>query len=206
MISEHDKQLTAAVFSGDRKAFEQLYKAYILRLMAYVRRFTENEEDAEDIVQHSFLKLWETVQKRVEEHQPVGEQESVKDLLFIIVRNATLNYLRDHATQAELILRMSADDFAEELYAVSVMSSPDKDTIYNELRARVNELVAQMPTRQREVFLLSRHHQLKNQEIADQLGISIKAVEKHITAALKHLRDHLPSDYLLLLVLISVPF
>jgi len=150
--------------------------------------------------------LWETVQKRVAEHQPVGEQESVMDLLFIIVRNATLNYLRDHTTQAELILRMSADDFSEDLYAVSVMSSPDNDTVYNELRACVNELIAQMPARQKEVFLLSRNRQLKNQEIADQLGISLKAVEKHITASLKYLRDHLPSDYLLLLALLSVPF
>jgi len=206
MISEHDKQLTAAVFSGDRKAFEQLYKAYILRLMAYVRRFTENEEDAEDIVQHSFLKLWETVQKRLENHQPVAETDSAEDLLFIITRNATLNYLRDHATQAQLIYSMTEVDFNEELYAASVMTSPDKDTIYNELRTCVNELIGQMPARQKEVFLLSRNRQLKNQEIADQLGISLKAVEKHITSALKYLKDHLPSDYLLILALLSVPF
>lgn len=206
MMTEQDKQLTQAVLSGDKKAFEQLYKAYVMRLMTYVRRFTENEEDAEDVVQHSFLKLWETVQKRVEDHQSVSKTDSVQDLLFIIVRNATLNYLRDHATQAQLIISMSEADFNEELYAASVMTSPDKDTIYNELRTCVNELVSQMPQRQREVFLLSRNRQLKNQEIADQLGISLKAVEKHITAALKYLKDKLPSDYLLLLILISVPF
>jgi len=70
----------------------------------------------------------------------------------------------------------------------------------------VSELINQMPARQKEVFLLSRNRQMKNQEIADRLGISFKAVEKHITAALKYLKDHLPSDYLLILTLISTPF
>lgn len=203
---EREKQLTKAVLEGDKKAFEQLYKAYVMRLMAYVRRFTENEEDAEDVVQHSFIKLWEAVQKRVERNQPPSNEDSVSDLLFIIVRNTTLNYLRDHAAQAEFIIRMSADDLFEELYSVSVMMSPDKDTIYNELRANIDELVNQMPTRQKEVFLLSRRNQLKNQEIANQLGISLKAVEKHITAALKFLRENLPSEYLLLLALLSTHF
>lgn len=206
MISEQEKQLSWAVLSGDKKAFEQLYKAYIMRLMAYVRRFTASEEDAEDVVQHSFMKLWETVQKRTEKQQEVQETDSVQDMLFIITRNATLNYLRNHATQAEVVMNMSAVDFQEDLYAASVMTSPDKDTIYNELRTCLNELIAQMPERQREVFLMSRDQQMKNQAIADQLGISIKAVEKHITASLKYLRDHLPQEYLLMIALLAVPF
>lgn len=198
------QDLSARVFSGDKQAFEQLYKAYVMRLLAYVRRFTENEEDAEDVIQQSFMKLWESIQKRQEKGIAITEADQVQDLLFMIVRNTTLNYLRDHAVQAERVMSMNEGELHEELYEIATMRTPDHHTIYKELREQVNALIARMPAKQREVFVMSREGQMKNLEIANQLGITVKAVEKHITAALKFLREHLDHEYLLLLILLSI--
>lgn len=175
---------------------EQLFRSHYPRLLNYAKRFTASEEDAEDIVQQTFLRMME---------QPEGK-ELTPALLFCTTRNLCLDYLKHHAVVAECILQVNDEALTEGLYAMDMAPSVEQDTIYNELRACVEELIGQMPDRQREVFVLSREHQLKNQEIADQLGISLKAVEKHITASLKFLRNGLPSDYFLLLALFSVSF
>jgi len=175
---------------------EQLFRSHYPRLKNYAKRFTACEEDAEDIVQQTFLRIME---------QPDGK-ELTPALLFCTTRNLCLDYLKHHAVVAERLLQVDDEALAEGLYAMDMAPSAEQDTICNELRAYINQLIDQMPARQKEVFLLSREQQLKNQEIANQLGISLKAVEKHITASIKYLREHLSTEYLLVLLLVTTNF
>ena len=119
-----------------------------------------------------------------------------------MVRNGCLDYVRHNALTNELIMKGVNNDVCESLYQADFMPGADQATIYNELKAEIEQLIKSMPDKQRQVFMLSRNDELKNQEIADRLDISLKAVEKHITAALKFLRTNLKSSSRVLLALI----
>lgn len=189
------ERLTDQIVQGDRDALERLFKLMYPRLHAYACRFTEHEEDAEDIIQDAFLKMLEHT----------GEVRDAESYLFLCVRNGCLDYVKHREVVLERIMRMDDESLAEGLYQLDMMPDVEQDTLGNELRQQVETLVNLMPTRQKEVFLLSREHELMNKEIAEQLGISVKAVEKHITASLKFLREHLSEEYLVLLFLLQLP-
>lgn len=165
--------------------FEQLYRTLFPRLVQFASSYTENEQDAEDIVQQAMMKLWQLL------NENANENDNPRAYLYTMVRNACLDYARHNAIVLESIIRGMDEPVVESLYQYDMAPEADEQTIYNELREKVENLITAMPDRQQEVFRLSREEELKNQEIADRLGISIKAVEKHITASLKYLRDHL---------------
>lgn len=154
------------------------------RLVQFASSYTESEQDAEDIVQQVMMKLWEMGSETWTEDNP-------RALVYTMVRNACLDYVRHNAIVMERMVRGAEEPVIESLYQLDLAPSPEQQTIYHELQIEVEHLISTMPERQQEVFRLSREENLKNQEIADQLQISLKAVEKHITASLKFLREHL---------------
>lgn len=201
-MTYHDEIETRAILQGDKQAFEALFRSLYSRLKAFAVRFTETEEDAEDIVQDAFLSLWEKATTADSDQAPI---RSVTAYIFQTVRNKALNYVQHHQMVMERITRLEDTEMVESLTALDMNESIEQTTIYSELQSTINRLIAEMPERQREVFLLSREKQLKNSEIAEQLHISLKGVEKHITAALKYLRTNLKDDHLLLLLIFFLP-
>ena len=182
--------------------FEQLYRTLFPRLVQFASSYTENEQDAEDIVQQAMMKLWQLLNDNENSPSPLGEgAQGVRPYLYTMVRNACLDYARHNAIVLESIVRGMDEPIVESLYQYDMAPEADEPTIYNELKQKIDTLIAEMPDRQQEVFRLSREEELKNQEIADRLNISIKAVEKHITASLKYLREHL-SGYEFLIFLL----
>lgn len=166
------------------QTFEQFYRTYFLRLVSFASTYTEYEEDAEDIVQQVMLKYWDLLQS--------GESlDNPKAYVYQMVRNACLDYVKHNAVVQERMVKGMEEADIEAICEWDFVDSADSPTLYRELYDQVQSLIAQMPERQREVFLLSREQALKNAEIAEKLSISVKAVEKHMTAALRFLRDNL---------------
>lgn len=172
------------------KEFEQLFKEHFKSLYAYAFTILKNEAIAEETVQNVFYKVWE---KKVPEHI----QTSLKAYLYKAVYHESLNYLKHQKIKAK--------------YQVHVMHQTNnhndqgasRKILVKELEEKLRQAMNALPQQCRTIFQLSRFEGLKYQEIADQLGISVKTVENQMGKALKQLRvkliDYLPIFILALL-------
>lgn len=168
------------ISSLNETMFENLFYEYSPRLVNYARHFLQDEYAAEELVQESFIKLWEKYKGKT--------SAGWASLLFTIVRTGCLDRLRSLSARKGLSLSETIADLCDErLYRLdmSAVSPSDSKTLYDELVQNLNEKINSLPPRCREVFIMSRQEGKTNREISGQLGISEKAVEKHITKALK---------------------
>jgi len=162
--------------------FERLYYTCGPRLCNYACRFLQDMQMAEDLVHDSFIKLWEKYEGK--------ECAACVPLLFMIVRNKCLDHLKLLTLKRGVeVVRCQKSECDEMLYSLDF--GADDRTLYKELEEEIRKVVDSLPERCREVFLMSRMDGMKNKEIAAALGISEKAVEKHITRALKEFKIHL---------------
>ena len=156
----------------DTKTFETLFKQNFVAVTAYCNKYVRDTEEAKDLAHRAFMKVWE-------KREAVPEGSNVKALTYRIAHNLSINYIRDH--------KKFCDE--EELQTVeSENSDADNDIKAAELEAAVIDTINHMPEKSKKVFLMSRYDQLSYNDIARQLGVSIKTVEAHISAALKLLR------------------
>ena len=170
------------------EAFEQLFFEYQPRLVRFAVRYLD-EETAEDIVQNAFLKLWE---KRDE-----VKLDNIQALLFQMVRNEFLNELKHRAViGTESLDGLMEVEGSEQLYWQDFAPDADAVLIGEELQQQIDEALTHVSEKSREIFTMSRQKEMKPKEIAEELGITRQAVEKHINAALDALRTHLPKNLL----------
>jgi RNA polymerase sigma-70 factor (ECF subfamily) len=171
----------------------RLFRRYSKPLFYYALKFVD-EEVAKDLVQDVFLKL------SANHHLVVSS--SLEGLLFTMIRNKCLQQIEKQKIRASYqeasALRLKEDE-------ILFYSTEARSLIELELHEQLDKAVAALPEKCREVFILSRYHEKMNKEIAEELGISIKTVEKHISTALKLIRIAL-KDYLPLVVLLHQLF
>ncbi|MDP2723846.1 MAG: RNA polymerase sigma-70 factor [Bacteroidales bacterium] len=167
--------------AGDKKIFEELYREYYTPLCFYCLRFVGKHEEAEEIVQGVFFKIW---LKREE----LNINSSLKSYLYRSVQNYAINHLNLQKSRG----RYHLDDYTEtEEPNINGLEMLEED----ELNTRIKEAIARLPERRRIIFELSRFSDLKYHQIADQLEISVKTVEAQMAKALQSLRETL-KDYL----------
>ncbi len=179
---------------------EMIFKRYYLSLRAYSFRFLNNREEADDVVQEVFLEL---VQKR---ETLCLDERGVKSYLFTAVYHRSLNHLNQIDRNRTLSIAEVNEDQNLSSYLSSFYGQQSEESILmaNELGEAIKRCVDEFPAQRRRVFQLSRTYQLKNREIAQQLGISDKAVEKHLRIALSALQIFLSREgFYLIFYLIS---
>lgn len=184
MIYSETNTWLKALQTGDGEAYKYLFSTYYDRLQRYALHFVLDESAAHDIVQDSFVQLWEKRDAIV--------FTSVQGLLFKIVRNNCLNYLRHQVIRNQYFQSLAdGDDSLERLYNTDFFYHSDTELLYKELQQEIDEVLGELPERSKEIFEISRLEGLKNREIAERLGISIKIVERHIGRALQLLAKRL---------------
>ena len=169
-----DNQIFDAVKTGDEAAYEQLFRAFYPRLCGFAATLVTDREEAEEVVQTLFCRLWE-------QRDTLEVTTSVQAYLFRAVRNASLNHLkkvkiRDIYKAHNLVTMEQNHEF-----------QPDH-AVHSELRLALEKAIAGLPEQCRIIFKMSRFEELKYKEIADKLGISSKTVENQMGKALKVLR------------------
>ncbi|WP_353183388.1 RNA polymerase sigma-70 factor [Parapedobacter lycopersici] len=189
---EHfERQFIGFLADGDdRSAFALLYEGYWEPLFLYAARAIQNKEDAIDIVQETFIALWE-------QRQQVPAVQSLKAYLFAIARYKSLQYIRKH---------IHREDYADSLAAFLTRheQSPEELLMADELQQLIDDEIQQFPKKMRVIFTLSRHENLSYKEIAEKLQLSDKTVKKQISNSLKLLRLKITNHYLPLLVFLMV--
>jgi RNA polymerase sigma-70 factor (ECF subfamily) len=168
-------------------SFELLFKSHFKGLCQFAVTYVKDSEVARELVQDAFVSLW---LKR----DTIDLDKQVRTYLSTTVRNKCLNYLRDNKRFSKELLEI------ENLTEFFSFDQPDH-LVQSDLLNQIDHAISELPEKCREIFKLNRNENLKYQQIADQLGISVKTVETQMSKALAHLRIRL-SEYLPLLLLL----
>lgn len=173
-----DEQKRIANASTDAASFQQLYDAYFLRIYAYTAYRVARREDAEDVVSEVFITMLEKL------HQFRGGQTGAfAAWLFRICRNTITDFHRRTDRQPHT----SSLDTVPELHTQS--PSPDQAVIHAETRHELLQLVHTLAPRRQEVITLKFYGGLRNNEIAQVLGLDERTVASHLTRALRDLQQ-----------------
>lgn len=170
--------------------FDDLFRQYSKPLFYYAAKFVDDEA-ARDIVQDVFVKLWDDKNLTI--------KHSLNALLFTMVRNNCLQHLEKMKVRNKYLESAKLKLQEEEL---RFYMEEKTSLLEQELENKLNEVLGNLPDRCRQIFTLSRFENKKNKEIAEELDISVKAVEKQITKALGTIRTEM-KDYLPLLIFLS---
>lgn len=165
------------VKAGDQLAFRHLFELYFVQLCRFIHLYIPQPKVAEDLVLDIFAGIWE-------KRERWQIQVSIKAYLFQAARNRAFNYLRDNERFVTTCDFSSLEHFEN-----------DETLEMRELQRLIEEAVGSLPPKCREIFRKSRTDNLSNKEIAQQLQISVKAVEAQITRALKQIRRYLGDTY-----------
>ena len=164
----------AAIKIGDESVFEQVYALHHEKLYFYILKKTSSSYIAEEVVQMTFIKLWNYRQR-------LSEEFSLEVQLFRIAKTTLIDLLRKNANQREVLDRY-ADVIPQE--SENVMSNLMK----KEAGERISAIIERLPPVRKKVFQLSRESGLTHKEIAAELSLTTKNVENHIAKAIKQIR------------------
>lgn len=176
-------------------AFEVVFSLYYPRLVYFAKEYVSHE-NAKGLVQEAFISFWE-------KNPTVRSEPQLQSYLYTSVKNNCLIHLRH-----EKVKKRFDDDAAlkmqNQVY-FSALEQLDTSVIaFQEIESIIEKTLNGLPERCRDIFILSRFEGKKNQEVAEELNISVKAVEAQITKALKifrtALKDYLPLVTYLLLI------
>lgn len=159
--------------AGDHQAFKGIFRAYYARIRAFAYGFLKNTDEADELAQMVFVKLWD-------KREMLPRIQHFDAYLFTLTKHTIFNFI-----EARHLVPVADED---------VPDRADEDTPYEELVAHDLQLlidltVEHMPPQRRQIFRLSRREGLSNEEIAERMGIQKKTVENHLNLALKELRD-----------------
>ena len=170
----------------DEATFELLFKSNFKALCWFAVKYVKDLDNAKEIVQDAFISLWE-------KRNCIDLSKPVKSYLSTMIYNRSLNYLRDNKKFNKDILSF------ENISPDATYYQTDK-LIETEISNKINSAIEELPEKCREIFILSRYENLKYQQIADKLQISVKTVEAQMSKALQHMRTKLV-DYITIMII-----
>ena len=176
-----DQELIRKLKKDNIEAFNQLFYTYSSKLYHFGYGYLKSKEDAEEMVQEIFSRIWDNRQNIKEEYQ-------FRSYLFSIAFNYIKKYFRSKA----LIKKYADNNSSPKIETDETANEVD----YASLKSRVDRLVDQMPEKRKAVFIKSRFEGKNAREISDEMNISQSTVENHLNQALKFLRQHLNDENL----------
>lgn len=185
-----DNELIEKLRIGDVEAFDLVYHRYAGKLYAFSLKYLKSKEEAEELVQSVFLKVWEN-QKNIK------KDTSFKSYLFTIAYNEICNLFRRRKYQQNF--------FDKSMIGNPEASVETEDQIdFQFVSEQVEQIISRLPEKQKTIFLKSRQEGKSTKEIADELGLSPGTVDNYISESLKFIRTNLKDNQFSLLLFISL--
>jgi RNA polymerase sigma-70 factor, ECF subfamily len=183
--------LSTRLYEGDEKALTQLRDELSKKLHVFAISYVRCDFTAEDLVQDTFIKLWES-------RQDIIKYSNIGSFIYTILRNKCLDYLK-HKT---IELKYSQQTSSEYLYLQANMYALEDESINiitdAQISKALSEAVKKLPHHSKVVFIMSRYNGLRNSEIAEELSISVKTVEYHMTRAISFLKKEMEKYFIFL--------
>ncbi len=170
---------STAFEQGNYEAFKQVFKKFYNPLCHHAYKYVHSREVAEEIVSDVFMKIWKN-RLEIEIHT------SYESYLYRCVRNLSLDFLKSKQHNQNCL-----DQDIETAYHVADFYNPEQSMIYEEFYSKVQSAIEALPPQCRLIFKMSRDDGYTYQEIANNLGLSIKTIETQVGRALKILRGKL---------------
>lgn len=175
--------------SGEIQMFNYLFTNYKERFIRFARTYVDDTMVAEDIVVDSLMYYWEN-------RNSLELNSNIPAYVLTVIKHKCLNYLQRLRTREEIVEHLRNCDIWELNLRIATLEVCNPEKLFSkELQELVNEALNTLPERTRDIFIRSRYKNQSHKEIAEALGLSTKAIEFHITKALKVLRVSL-KDYL----------
>jgi RNA polymerase sigma-70 factor (ECF subfamily) len=183
----------ASFKKGEQTAFTYFYDKYFSRITSFSIQFIYDKEEAENLAQEAFINLWQN-------RESVDSVNGIQSFLYTYAKSKCLNFIRHNKVKDKF--KNELLNLKERELDIEILNSIAFDTLeLSELERLINESIMDLPPKTREVFIKKRFENKKNAEIAEEMQVTLKAVEAHMTKALKILKSKL-SDYMFLLFIL----
>jgi RNA polymerase sigma-70 factor (family 1) len=179
-----DRLMWKALIDGDQEAFEQVYKFYGKRIHFICRnKFFMSNEDAEEVIQDTFIRIWQNRGK-------LDATKSVNAYILAVAKSIILNNIRKHASALAyrnyLILKPDCE------------SDTENQVVLHDLEDNLKKVLDDLPPQRKTIFILSKFHDMSNDEIAAKLNICKRTVENQLYRAMKTVKEHMRSFKIIL--------
>lgn len=171
-----DRELILLLLQEEEVAFSELYIRYKDKLYYFCLQLLKSNEEAHDVVQEIFIRIWES-------RFFINPELSFSSFLYTMARNRILNYFRDADIDVKVKEILSTQKVAEE-------ETIDSQLIYSEYQKILQDAISQLPPQRQKIFNMSRLENRSHKEIAAELGISVNTVQEHISEALRFIKNY----------------
>ncbi len=188
-MPEFSHEIVSQFIKGDESSFKIIFNFFYPRLFHFIREYIPNDDLAENMVQDTFLILWN-------KGPNLKEDTNINAWLYTVARNNCLKKLRDDKSRKASFFSAHLNELELEMNMEALSVLDTSDLTFSEIERIIENTLTGLSPQCRKIFELSRFENMRNNEIADKLEISVKAVESQITKALKvfkaALKDYLP--------------
>ncbi|MCW3787947.1 RNA polymerase sigma-70 factor [Plebeiibacterium sediminum] len=195
----YDIALNKKLKQGNPEVYSSLFIALQPRMTCYCRLFINDEDQIKDLIQDCFTHLWD-------KKENIDVHKSIESYLFVILKNKCLRILKEkQLIQNNIYIDELPINELQYLYQLDFTEKKEK-TLEESLITSLKEAIDELPTKRKEVFIKSKIEGKKQKEIAVELDISVKTVEKYISQAKEQLRKKLEKEYAMLSIVIAILF
>ncbi|AHW62439.1 RNA polymerase sigma-70 factor, ECF subfamily [Draconibacterium orientale] len=192
-----DIQTKVQLKKGNPSVFKDVFQILYPRLKGYCKLFVADDNKVEDLIQETFITFWE-------KRHSIKTDRSIESYLFVILRNNCLNFLRNEKLE-KTTSSVDIEEVSElqYLYQIDFLGKEEK-SLEEQLVESFQVAVDELPDKMKQVFKLCKIEGRKQKEVAEEMGISIKMVEKHIAKAKEQIRKKLIDQYPTLIILVTM--
>lgn len=177
-----DAKLFLRIKDNNSIAFQQFYNKYYQRLLSFIFSFTNDRDQAKDIVQEAFVILWTN-------RENIDTSKSPKSYIFFIAKNLFIDHYRKEKRDSQFIIDLKEVALRERI--------EDNNTQVRQRVEKMNELIETLPEKCKVILKMNKIEGLNYQEIANHLDISPKTVESQMRIAFKKIREQFKEEELL---------